>query len=426
MFNETLSKIHDEMATVRQKAIDALEAIERAEDPSESFIAEKNTEHDKYMTDFEALERKAERYQRQIDADARMSAISDEKVEVEMPETSETEDVDDDKRYSDLFDRIVRYGEANLSNDEMRFVQSMQPASSAAEQRAQAVGTDNKGGFLVPETTMAMVETAMEYRCPFFNSTYFTVLRTSDGHKFEWPTVNDTANDGVLIAENTTEDEQDVVFGNVEFDAYKYTSKMVKVPYELLMDSIVPVGQILADLLAERVGRALSNAFTKGTGSSQPKGIVTCATTAKTTAANNALKAEELMDTQASLDDAYEGRPSVAWMMNKLICNYVQKIKDTDGNFIWRMKDIRNSIPNMLLGSPVIVNPAMDSTVASAKNVAIYGDMKKFVVRMAGPNRLTRLNERFADSDQVAFIYRGRTDSDCIQAPALRLCKMKT
>ena len=426
MFTEKLSQIHDEMASVRQKAIDALEAIETEENPSDSFVTEKHQEHDRWMEDFEKLEKQAERYQRHIDAEARMVDSPSEVVPAtEEPQNSEEEFETDEARYEAYFDRIVRYGESNLNEEELRFVNQRQPGYSE-EGRAQSATTENKGGYLVPETTIAMVETAMEHRCPFFNDQYFRILRTADGHKFNWPTVDDTANDGALIAESTDESEQDVTFGEVEFDAYKYTSKMIKVPYELLQDSVVPVSQILSELLAERVGRALSTVFTNGDGSSKPKGIVTCSTAAKTTASATALKAEELMDVQASLDDAYEGVPSVAWMMNKLICNYVQKIKDSDGNFIWRMKDIRNQIPNMLLGAPVIVNPAMDGTVASTKKTAIYGDMKRFVVRMAGPNRLTRLNERYAEADQVAFIYRGRADSDCVLPAAIRRLTQKT
>ena len=49
-----------------------------------------------------------------------------------------------------------------------------------------------------------------------------TVRRTSTGADMPWPTMNDTANKGVILAENTTIGSSvDPVFGIVTFKAFK-------------------------------------------------------------------------------------------------------------------------------------------------------------------------------------------------------------
>jgi hypothetical protein len=93
-----------------------------------------------------------------------------------------------------------------------------------------------------------------------------------------WPTVDDTANKGELLAENTEAGSQDVTFGQVTLKAFKFSSKLVKVSRELLQDSYFPVGAILRDLFVDRIGRITNDYFTTGTGTGQPQGVVTAAT----------------------------------------------------------------------------------------------------------------------------------------------------
>ena len=114
------------------------------------------------------------------------------------------------------------------------------------------------------------------------------VMRTTDGATMPWPTVNDTSNVGELLGENTGVAEADPTYGVVNFGAYKYSSKMVQVPSELLEDSAFDLGRELFELLGERLGRIQATHFTTGTGVSQPQGVVTGATLGKTAASATA------------------------------------------------------------------------------------------------------------------------------------------
>jgi HK97 family phage major capsid protein len=93
------------------------------------------------------------------------------------------------------------------------------------------------------------------------------VIDTDSGAPMNWPTVNDTANVGAILAENTQVTEQDVTFGQTPLGAYMYTSRLVRVSYQLLQDSAFNLDEFLRDILGERIGRILNQHFTTGTGS---------------------------------------------------------------------------------------------------------------------------------------------------------------
>ena len=82
-------------------------------------------------------------------------------------------------------------------------------------------------------------------------------------------------------------------------------------------------------------------------------------------------------------------------MMNDSTLAAVRKLKDGQNNYLWSMGSYSQGIPQSILGYEVVVNQAMDS-LATAKKVMIFGDMKKYYVRKVGAPTLYVANERFA------------------------------
>src|SRR5664280_748272 len=94
--------------------------------------------------------------------------------------------------------------------------------------------------------------------------------------------MDDTANVGAILAENTQETQLDLTVGQTQLGAYMYTSNIVLVSLQLLQDAIIDVNELVPRKLGERLGRIQNNHFTVGTGSSQPKGIGHAPTTGAT------------------------------------------------------------------------------------------------------------------------------------------------
>ena len=282
-----------------------------------------------------------------------------------------------------------------------------------AEERALA-GPQNStsaGGYVIQDAAMREVEIALlQYGAMRQVS---TILRTDTGGPLPIPTVNDTTNVGALIAENTTVSTQDIAFSQLVLDAYKYTSKAVLVSVELMQDSAVNLPQLLGNLLGERLGRITNTHFTTGTGTGQPNGVVAAATFAQATTGNTtAITFANLIALYHSVDPAY--RNNAKWMMNDNTISKIKLMTDSQGRPLW-LPGLVDRAPDTILGSPYVINQDMSSMTISAKSI-LFGDFSKYLIRDVRDITLLRLDERYAEFLQVAFLAFMRTDGDLLNA----------
>jgi HK97 family phage major capsid protein len=282
------------------------------------------------------------------------------------------------------------------------------------EYRALSVGTPAAGGYTVPDELMRSIEIAMLTFGGMRQAA--TVIRTASGAALPIPTVNDTNQAGVILSENTQVANQDIAFSQLVLDAYKYSSKQVLVSVELLQDSAVPLGQIIGQLLGERIGRITNLHFTVGSGVGQPLGIVPAATVGFTTPATDSQvttwKYTSMVELEHSVDPSY--RRNASWMMADSSLKKSKMIVDTTGRPLWAAS-ISTGAPDTLLGYPVIINQDMAAMGANAKSV-LFGDLSKYLIRDVLGITLLRLEERYADFHQVAFLAFARMDGDLLNA----------
>lgn len=282
------------------------------------------------------------------------------------------------------------------------------------ETRAQST-SGSAGGYLIPTDLIRSLETALAYTCPIRQ--FAQVLRTASGNPIDIPTVDDTSNSGELVAENTAYTAQDVTFSKVTLNAYKFTSKLVLASLELLQDSAINVGEILGNLLGERIGRSQLGFFTTGTGSSQPQGAVTGSAAGVTSASATAIAVDDLLGLVHSVDRAY--RDAGAFMMHDSILLAVRKLKDSTNQPIFTQSYIVGE-PDRLFGYPVVINNSMASTVATTNKTVLFGDWSKFIIRDALDIQLVRSDERYMEYGQSAFVALARSDSKVAQSGALK------
>jgi HK97 family phage major capsid protein len=164
-------------------------------------------------------------------------------------------------------------------------------------------------------------------------------------------------------------------------------------------------------MLGERLGRITNTKFTTGTGAATPKGIVTCATTFS--AATTAIVADDLFGLQHAIDPAY--RAGASFMMHDSIILAVRKLKDGAGQYLWQ-SGLTLGVPDKILGWGVTINQDMDSTTTSGKKTVLGGQLSKYKIRTVGDVRMYRLEERYRDTDQDAFIAFTREDGNLLTA----------
>jgi HK97 family phage major capsid protein len=281
------------------------------------------------------------------------------------------------------------------------------------EQRANAgpQSTTSVGGYLIQDAAMREIEIAL---LAFGGMRQVsTILRTDTGGPLPIPTVNDTHLKGHLIGEGVTVATQDVTFGQLVLDAWKYTSDKVLISVELMQDSSVNLQQLLGRLLGERLGRAVNYDYTLGTGTGQPNGIVTAATfTQATTGSSTSITLANLINLYHSVDPAY--RMNAKWMMNDNTISKLKQMLDTSGRPLW-MPSLAGGTPDTLLGSPYVINQDMQSMTITGKSI-LFGDFSKYWIRDVRDFTFVRLDERYAEFLQVAFLAYLRTDGDLLDA----------
>jgi HK97 family phage major capsid protein len=297
-----------------------------------------------------------------------------------------------------------------LRNDCRSRHHSLNTAETLAEHRALSSITSQEGGALVFPSFVRQIETNM---LAFGGMRQVAeTIRTASGERMTWPTADDTTNTGEQLGENTDVTDADPDFGGVAWDAFKFSSKMVKVPYELLEDSAFDLPGRIGAMLGERLGRITNTRFTTGSGANTPKGILTAAGTFSAASAT-AITFDDVFKLYHSIDPAY--RTGASWMMHDAITLILRLLKDGQGRYLWQ-SGVQDGMPDRVLGLPITVNQDMDSTVSSTKKSILFGQLSKYKIRTVNSIRLRRLDERYAEKDQVGFIAFVREDGNLLDA----------
>ena len=410
MENDTLKGLTEKRANLlHQSQLILDEVVKRAG----SWGAEDEAKFDALQKDIEGMTSTIERAKKLDELTREQAAREDERRET--TKTVDGEPSADERRAgfaawcrgsknaTEKDRELAKRAGFNLASDETTF-----------ETRAMGVGASGAGDKTFSTRFVSELEAAM---LAFGNvKAEATVVKTSTGNPMRFPTANDTAQSGALLAENTQIALQDISISEVTLDAYKYSSKGVLVSVELIQDNEVDLESFIGRALGERLGRITNTHFTTGTGTSQPNGIVTASTAGKTAAGAAAITYGELVDLQHSVDPAYQ--EGAKFMFNFGTLGYLKKLLDSDGRPIWQPAmgaSLAGSYPATILGKPYVVNQQMAAIATTAKTV-LYGDFSKYLVREVKDITLLRLVERYADYHQVGFLAFMRTDGDLLNA----------
>ena len=356
---------------------------------------------------FDAMEADARSIKDQIDTLERASELKKE-----LASNAEARQAAPKATKSSTFSKYLRNGMGALTAEERKIMGELRGTST------QVVGTDSLGGFLVPqdfsnEVDMASLFTGEVERLA-------KKLNTAGGALLDYPTINDTATDANLISEAASVTVQDLTFANAQLSAYNYASQ-VRVSMQLLQDNAFDLNAFLAEAMGERIARATNAAFTTGTGSSQPQGIVTGSTLGKTAASATAIAADEILDLIHAIDPSYRNKASFGLMAHDNIIAAIRALGIGSSNdFPIFIPSMEAGQPDKLFGYNVYYNNDMASSIATGEKTLVAADFSKYVVRSAGGVQFVRLNERYMDELEVGFVAYARKDAKVLDSRAVK------
>lgn len=388
----------------------ATSILDTAEEAKRDLTAEERSAYDAATAEVDSTTGDIERLERH----AKLAANLDAPPEGGDDTPDHRDDTPDaEAQYREAFNAYLRHGMAELGNEQRQALR--QGFVDAKELRAQAVGTGAAGGYTVPQGFRnQIVERMKDYGAV---QSVATVLTTETGAALPWPTNDDTGNVGALLAENTQIAEQDLTLGTAQLDAYKYTSKLTRVSLELIQDSAFDIEAFVVRKHGERIGRITNQHLTTGTGSSQPNGIVTGATSGVTAAGGVAITADELLDLIHSVDPAYRAKGQ--FMLSDTALKSIRKLKDSNGMYLWQ-PSVQSGVASSLFGHGYVINQDMAVPAVGVKSV-LFGDFEAgYVVRIVKAIQSIRFDERYMDFFQVAFASFARMDGEVQDSFAYR------
>lgn len=350
------------------------------------------TQFDTLMNDVERLDDAIKREQRALDMEA------DRHWQDAVRDVGGTHgNIDDVEMNTEraTFRQWQRGGENALNADQRAIMNTM------------STGTGSEGGYTVPSE---VVSTVLEALAQFGGMRQVaTVIQTASGASIAYPTSDGTAEVGEIIAENQTATDADPVFGTLPLVVYKFSSKVVTVPFELLQDSAIDVEGFVNRRLQTRLGRATNNYYTVGTGTNQPTGIVTASGAGKvgTTGQTTSVIWEDIIDLQHSVDPAYRESMACRFMMHDSSLKVVRKLKDGNDRPLFLPSydaGIRGGTPAELAGSPITINQSMPVMAANAKSI-LFGALGEYVIRDVMAMTMFRFTDSaYTKKGQVGFL----------------------
>jgi HK97 family phage major capsid protein len=234
-----------------------------------------------------------------------------------------------------------------------------------------------------------------------------------------FPTADATSEEGEIVGQNGPVNLGETAFANLTLDVFKYSSKSIALPFELIQDSMFDLDAYVRALLTNRLGRITSKHFTIGTGSSQPRGIGVAAGVGKTGATGTAtsITYDDLVDLEHSVDPVYRTRAGVGYMMHDQSLKAVRKIKDTSGRPVFvpgYEQGNPGGAPDRLLGRPIYISQEMPQMAANAKSV-LFGDFKSYIIREVMDLTLFRMTDSaYTLKGQVGFVAFNRQGGNLI------------
>lgn len=311
--------------------------------------------------------------------------------------------------YKKAFDSYIRRGN--------------ETALAGLETKALSVGTDADGGYLVTPTLAETIEKIVFESSPMrqlasveeISSDSLDIIVDNDSAAAAW-----TTETGAVSDTTTPQIVKETIDTHEMYAQPKATQKLID-------DAAVDIEAWIAEKVADVFSRTENTAFISGTGSGQPKGILSY--TAGTSwgqieqidsGSSGAVTADGLIQLFYGLKDEYA--KNATFLMNRSVVQSVRLLKEaTTDQYLWQ-PGLSAGTPDTLMGVPVMAATDMPAAAADSLSVAV-GDFKrgyKIVDRVG----IRILRDPFTDKPYVKFYTTKRVGGEVINTEAIKILKL--
>ncbi|OBI53465.1 hypothetical protein A5707_11370 [Mycobacterium kyorinense] len=322
---------------------------------------------------------------------------------------------------------VVNPGQGHLRWTEREAAAFRAVESLRDEQRAMAIGTDASGGYMVPLTLDPAILLTSSGSINPLRQISRNVTITTDS----WNGVSSAGVTAEWIAEATEMADATPTLAQPSIPVHK-ADAFVPFSFEVEGDALNFMNE-LRTLLIDAAEQLTATAFTTGSGSGQPKGIITSIVASGdeviTGTGSEAVAAADIYKVQNALPPRFQ--PRASWNANLSILNTIRQFETTNGA---KAFPELNTTPPMLLSRAVYENSNMDGVIDATKTesdyVLLYGDFSQFVIVNRVGSTLEMVPHLFGENHrptgQRGALLWFRTGSDVVVSNAFRLLKVAT
>lgn len=397
---KSIQALRERLASLKKDARNLLE-----EKGSATWTTEEQAKFDNLVDEAERVEHQIDAHQRLLDEEA------DNHFNDVQRKTGEQ--VRDDARNP---------GRQALEIYLRTMTKNLSPEQALMIRNTMSTTTPSEGGYTVQSTIASAVIDAMKDYAGMRRVAERLV--TASGAPLSYPSSDGTTEEGEIIAENASASDADISFGTVPLNVFKFSSKVITIPIELLQDTTIDILALLNMRVRDRVGRIQNKKFTIGTGTGEPYGLSVAAGVGKTgtTGQTTTVIYDDLVDLVDSIDPAYAAN-ELKFMFGQTMRRTIRKIKDTAGRPIWTPSydaGMTAKTPDLLMGHAVELNNHMPAPAANAKSIA-FGALNKYMVRDAMEVTLFRFEDSaYLKKGQVGFLAWCRAGGNLLDTNAVK------
>ena len=256
--------------------------------------------------------------------------------------------------------------------------------------------TKGENGAVIPTTIANKIITKVHEISPIYSmATKYNVNGT-----LTIPYYPADAND-VTMAFATEFDELESTSG--KFNSIQLTGFLAgalsKISKSLINNSQFNIVDFVITNMAETIARWLEGKLINGA-TGKIDGAIAGITQAVQTAAATAITADELIDLQESIPDAFQA--NACWIMSRATRTAIRKLKDREERYILN-QDATTKWGYTLFGKPVYVSENMPAMTAGNASI-LYGDFSGLAVKMSEDMEIQVLREKYATQHAVGVV----------------------
>lgn len=303
---------------------------------------------------------------------------------------------------------------------------------SLDEMKALATSPGGAGGYLVSDThrteLLSLIGEAIAMR------RISRVLPPIPGGSSITPTEEDELSDPEWTSEVSTGSADTVEpFGERRLSPHPLAKRILVSRTILRAATLVDVESWVLSRLAQKFAEAEENGFINGNGAQQPIGLLNAGITDKSTATSNELHGDDIINWAYALPAAY--MQAAVILANRSFIRKVRLIhsfdtSDAADRYLWQ-PGLDAGSPPQILDWPYELSDKYPTGLDSSDDfdddeiVATIGDFESGYWIVDSLNfEVQRLDELYAENNQVGFIGRKETDGMVVRADAFRNLKI--